>query len=259
MSVVKGFKYGVGFTAGTCAVAGTVYLGKALLNLSFDGFDYLREKWFAKKNNIILIDETITHNLFIRFMKDFDALDTNENDINIVLTTSGGGISATAAICKYIISKRNKNRKINCYIVKNAYSSGVRIALACDTIYAVGNNVTFSPTDIMLNAVCDGKTVSLHDISSSIVDRVEQKEKLTDSFTLLSHEIKKYQKDDNDLFKLLMSNSDYSDEKQKLIHHNFFSGNMDHDKYIFLNEAKEMGLCFEIIEKLPQTFIHSKL
>ena len=88
------------------------------------------------KNTIIISNKYINKNIIdinkeIQFIRWYENININEN-INIVINSTGGDISSSDAIINILLLHKGK---INIYIPRIAYSAGTMIALCADQLY----------------------------------------------------------------------------------------------------------------------------
>lgn len=198
--------------------------------------------------NLTLSDTTITINTHMNFIKEYEKMNKDE-DIHIIMHTTGGALSSAEAICNCILNHQQGNYKgkIIAHIPYYAYSGGCMIAIACDKII-MSTNAILGP--------CDGQKLitGVHSISSiinTVKHKTEKGEKTSEIWIAASLDAELCIKRQAKYVDKLVKSGKFSEDIGAKIYQEFFSGQYNHDQTFNAEEALSLGLNIEIVNAMP--------
>lgn len=135
--------------------------------------------WLQGKTNG---NPSITDEDMEGFMNAVHASDRSKG-LDLILHTPGGGITAAAAIVRYL--RKSFNGDIECFVPHMAMSAGTMIACACNVIH-MGEHSSLGPIDPHFNGI------STHGVLEEFNTAIEEVSKNPDHFPLYRIIIEKY-------------------------------------------------------------------
>ena len=202
------------------------------------------------KNTIVISNKYIKKNIIdidqeIQFIRWYENVNINE-DINIVINSTGGDISSSDAIINILSLHKGK---INIYIPRIAYSAGTMIALCADQLY-MNNYSLLSLVDPQIDI--GEETYSVKSFLN--LKRNNGIVNLSEDNQLMFYECKKLYDDNIRNMNKILKNK-YSKRVIKKIIKEFGEAIYPHEKQFNINDIKDM----EINVKSPVPFYYNNL
>lgn len=241
---------------GVIVLIGILYVFKFTSN-------FIIKKKFQKYNVIPLIhkykikqslfrkddieDQMININTYFKFLKYYEKTNKDE-DINIIIQTSGGSATFSEAICYRILNHKGKG-KIKCYIPNYAFSGGWLIALCCDEII-MSENTIVTPCDgqLLWN---DDKTYSASSISEAVKYKQNLNQTIKEAWLATNAEATKFVERHKKLIEKIGKIKSY--KSVDILYTEFFSGKYNHDHIFTTQDIIELNSELKVtkIDKVP--------
>lgn len=189
---------------------------------------------------------------FLDFMKAYNRMN-KDLDINIVINTPGGSLSAVESIVNCILNHKGSGR-IRCYIPFYAYSGGCAIALACHEIIMTKNSIV---------GPCDGQlpTKMTRYSVASIINAVEYKkshqETVKEEWLATAESAKLCQLRQRQFIDRLIQARIMNETTAENVYTELFTGKYNHDISFSAQDLINLGLNVTLIDSIPTEIMNA--
>lgn len=171
-------------------------------------------------------NDNINISTYVKFISDYNAANKDE-DIHIIIKTTGGSLCASESICNCILNHTGKG-KIICYIKEYCFSGGFFIAICCNKIIMHKTSIC-GPCDAQISVgILDG-TYPINAVIKTVEGKLEHNHKIKEPW-LANYEICKIIKErQKEFVKKIASSKGFAEEMEQKLFDEFFSGKYSHD------------------------------
>lgn len=248
--VALGIGFGIGY--GFMATVGVIKLIDIIKTVSDFGA-FLLESYLKKHNIIPIIDNHISKHINMEvyeyFTKMYNTLDKSK-DINIIINTFGGHLSAAECIVNTLIYHKSKypNSKVKVYIPSYCCSAGLFISLFCDEIILLPTS-SVSPCDGQMSVGFLNYS-SASSIMKTFNYKQDNKEKIDESWLSKAFDAESLIKRQQKYVDKLKEINKYDDNVCEQIYKSFFSGENNHDQIFNYKELQDIGLNITVVDEM---------